>query len=53
MLTVTLQVENAKTSVNLFVIIGGCGIVLYLAYMVLSEFFSNVSPSSVFKVKNN
>ncbi|XP_063678488.1 uncharacterized protein LOC134814322 [Bolinopsis microptera] len=49
--TVTQKVvENAKTSVNLFVIIGGCGIVLYLAYMVLSEFFSNVSPSSVFKM---
>ncbi|KAL5252735.1 hypothetical protein ACHWQZ_G015484 [Mnemiopsis leidyi] len=49
--TVTQKVvENAKTSVNLFVVIGGCGIVLYLAYMVLSEFFSNVSPSSVFKM---
>lgn len=50
-LTTTQKVvENTKTTFNLFVIIGGCSVVLYLAYMVISEFFSKVSPSSVFKM---
>ena len=35
---------------NLFVIIGGLGVVMYLVYMVTSEMFSNVSPSSIFKM---
>lgn len=50
-LTTTQKVvENTKTTINLFVIIGGLGVVLYLVYMVTSEMFSSVSPSSIFKM---
>ena len=43
-------VENTKTTFNVFLIIGTAVALLYVGYTLLSEFLSNVSPTSVFKM---